>query len=337
LHPGDEALAALGAFRIPIPLPFPQAGGPINVVAVEEADGGVALFDTGIATPAGEAALAAGLAARGFRFEDVRRIFVTHGHVDHYGLATTLHERSGAAVFVHPADRWKIAAPSPWEALAPRYRAFALRAGVDAAGIRAMLAFAHGEERFVRRFPGRTGELREGMRLSFARCEATVLEMPGHTPGLVCALLEAPGAGRILVADDMLLEHVSPNPILEILDDGSRFRALPAYFRSLARLDAMELDWIVPGHGACFSSHGQVIAGLRDFYARRMERIHAAVPPEGATPFELLPAIFRQIGPLELFFMLSELLGNLDLLEDAGRVHGAVEAGRLRYWRTDHP
>lgn len=333
MHPGDEALAALGALRIPIPIPFPQAGGPVNVVAVEEAGGGIALFDTGICTPGALATLEEGLAAAGWSLADVRRIFVTHGHIDHYGSAQTIHDRSGAAVFVHPADRWKIAGPSPWDELAPRYQAFATKAGVGEAGIREMLAFARAEERFVRRFAGPLGELQEGMRLSFARCSAEILHMPGHTPGLVCALLEG-GGRRILVADDMLLEHVSPNPILEILDDGSRFRALPTYFESLARLEQLQLDWIVPGHADCFPDHRRVIAGLRTFYDRRMERLRAAVPPEGAAPFELIPAVFRRVEPFELFFVLSELLGNLDLLEDAGRVRCAEQDGRLRYWRT---
>ena len=97
-----------------IPVPFADAGGPVNVYAIEERDGGFALFDTGVGTEEGEATLRAGLAAVGLRIADLRRILVSHGHVDHYGMAEVLAQESGAPVYVHPADRDKVAAPNPW-------------------------------------------------------------------------------------------------------------------------------------------------------------------------------------------------------------------------------
>ena len=44
------ALTRLGVHRIPVPVPFPEAGGPANVYVIEEEGGGVALFDAGIGT-----------------------------------------------------------------------------------------------------------------------------------------------------------------------------------------------------------------------------------------------------------------------------------------------
>ena len=46
----DSGLARLGVFRIPVPVPFPEAGGPANVYVIEEEGGGVALFDAGFGT-----------------------------------------------------------------------------------------------------------------------------------------------------------------------------------------------------------------------------------------------------------------------------------------------
>ena len=67
-------LLELGIHRIECPVPFAQAGGPANVYLIEEADGGVALFDSGIGTPDGEKAVREGFAKLGYRFGDVRRI-----------------------------------------------------------------------------------------------------------------------------------------------------------------------------------------------------------------------------------------------------------------------
>src|SRR5574340_588925 len=90
----DAALAELGVHRVPIPIPFPQAGGPVNVYLVEEAGGGLLLFDSGLGTPEAQAALEAGFRALGRRFDEVTRIVVSHGHVDHYGAARFVQERS---------------------------------------------------------------------------------------------------------------------------------------------------------------------------------------------------------------------------------------------------
>src|SRR5437764_738671 len=91
------ALASLGIHRISVPVPFADAGGPVNVYAIEE-DDGFSLFDSGTGTPEGEAALREGLARSGLAIPSLRRVILSHGHVDHYGNAQVLVEESGAKV-----------------------------------------------------------------------------------------------------------------------------------------------------------------------------------------------------------------------------------------------
>src|SRR5512139_752310 len=120
----EADLADLGVFRVPVPVPFPQAGGPVNLYLVEDAGGGVLLFDAGLGSDEGMAAVEAGFRRLGRRFEEVTRIVVSHGHVDHFGAARWIQERAGGAppVFAHPADQPKITEAGPrWKELAPRY------------------------------------------------------------------------------------------------------------------------------------------------------------------------------------------------------------------------
>ncbi len=93
-----SSLAALGVHRVPVPVPFAEAGGPANVYVIEEDGGGLALFDAGIGTREGRDALLAGFRALGRSLGEVRRIFVSHGHIDHYGYARAAQEESGAPV-----------------------------------------------------------------------------------------------------------------------------------------------------------------------------------------------------------------------------------------------
>lgn len=345
---GDAAIANLGVHRVPVPIPFPQAGGPVNVVVVEEEGGGIALFDSGLGTDDAEGALRAGLASLGYRYEDVRRIFITHGHIDHYGLARKVRDASRAEVFVHPRDRAKVALPVHWFEAKDRHAAYLDRCGVDRRSVEEMLGTAALQEQLAGRLEDPIGDLAEGQRLVFARCEATILEAPGHTPGLVCALLRRKGAptwderyprgasgveAPVLLANDHLLEKVSPNPIFEVMPDGERFRALPTYFESLARVRALDLSWVIPGHDACFQDHRRIIDGLVAFYDRRQAKIFGFLPPEGATPMDLVRSIFPQATPFDTFLMMGEILGNLDRLEEKGRAGMIEKGGKMRWYR----
>ena len=109
---GDAVLRALGIHRLAMPVPFADAGGPVNAYAIRDRRGGVVLFDTGIGTPEGIAALETGSSAAGLDLRRCTQILVSHGHVDHCGNAQLLAERSNAPVGVHPGDHDKVVGDS---------------------------------------------------------------------------------------------------------------------------------------------------------------------------------------------------------------------------------
>lgn len=82
-------------------------------------------------------------------------ILLTHGHFDHVEAVKALAEKTGAPVYLHPAD---LALP-PW---------------------------------LTRPLP-ETLPLSDGQRLSFDGMELEVLHTPGHTPGGVCFLWGSEG------------------------------------------------------------------------------------------------------------------------------------------------
>jgi glyoxylase-like metal-dependent hydrolase (beta-lactamase superfamily II) len=63
---------------------------------------GCVLVDTG--NPGKADRILERLAKRGVAPDDIRLILVTHGHVDHFGSAAELRERTGAPVAVHALD-----------------------------------------------------------------------------------------------------------------------------------------------------------------------------------------------------------------------------------------
>ncbi|MGC3999699.1 MAG: MBL fold metallo-hydrolase [Anaeromyxobacter sp.] len=312
----EADLPALGVHRIPVPVPFVQAGGPVNVYLVEEADGGLLMVDAGLGSEPAQAALTAGFAALGRRFDEVRRILVTHGHVDHYGAARFVQERHGGEVpvFAHAADIPKISEAGPrWSELAPRYAAYLARLGMPPDVLAVVAKEGDHGFRLARRIP-RVEPIGEGARLTTRHLELEVLHMPGHTPGLLCLYDRA---RRLFISDDHLLQKVSPNPLIDLGPGGEEgwFQPLLAYVSSVGRMRALEIDLVLPGHGPPFSGHREVIDGLLGFYGKRQGRIREALAAAPLTPYEVSRALFPSARPGDVFLTLSETMANLELLE----------------------
>jgi glyoxylase-like metal-dependent hydrolase (beta-lactamase superfamily II) len=319
----DGALVALGIHRLEIPVPFIEAGGPANAYAIEDADGRWTLFDTGIGTSDGIAALRGQASEHGVDLRRLSRIVVSHGHLDHFGNAQLLSEESGARVFIHEADVEKIVGDARFATLLRRHRAYFLSAlGVPVDVLDQVQANADKQTsssvRHVER--ARLGTLHDGEVLEFKHFSATVRHLPGHTPGLVCLHAERE---RIFFADDHVLARVSPNPLLDLSqgEGATKFRALARYLEGAKWVRDLELEAVLPGHGKAFTGHRELLDGLFAFYGVRQQKLLAAIKTQGdASVYELLPALFPRREAWRLVLMLSEVLANLEVMEDRGLV-----------------
>lgn len=329
LPDGDRVLRGLGIHRLSMPVPFVDAGGPVNAYAIEDGHLGLAFFDTGIGTAEGVEALHAGARAAGLELRHCTQIFVSHGHVDHCGNAQLLSELGGAPVRVHPGDMEKVVGESVWETRAPVYAAFLRRQGVPEEQLPVLAAMGRHTGKFSRRVDAsRALPLIEGERFRVGKLRLEVLHLPGHTPGLVCLWNSE---HRLLFADDHLLARISPNPFLELVDERTTRRALVQYMHSIQRVRALDVDWVLPGHGAPFQGHRAAIDSLIRFIGRRQDKVLASLAADPRTPVELSDALFGpQQGP-RLYLTLSEVVGNLEVLEDAGRVRRLAD-GPVERW-----
>ncbi len=314
----DGRLRALGIHRFALPIPFKTAGGPVNACAIENEDGTLTLFDTGLGTRTAKAALRQGFDEAGLLLERVSRIVVSHGHIDHFGGAREVAARSGAKVFIHGADATKVLAAHPPAERSALFVSLFEKLGMPPALMQAMARAYEATEPLGERLAS-VEPLSPGARLTFKRFEAEVLHCPGHTPGLVC--LHAP-AERLLLSDDHLLQRVSPNPLLDFGPSGEAgsFRALERYLESVGRVRALDLDLVVPGHGEPFSGHRDVIDRLFAFLETRQGKLAAEAAREPRTTLELVEFTFGPPDPAQAFLMVSEILGNLEVLESRGAI-----------------
>lgn len=305
---------------IPIALPTPYPVGPVNAYLLPGPP--VTLVDCGPKTEETLAALRNGLAAAGSGLERIERLVITHGHMDHFGLAATVAAASGAEVCAHQDGLRKLAGD---RSFVEPMRAMIAGAGLSASVTDAMLDV-------LRRYRGQfdpvtpTRLLDDGDLLPMADGPLEVLHTPGHAQGHIC--LKNGGA---LISGDLLLEEISPNPLVEFDGNGNRIHTLPALLRSLQRIAALEPAIAYPGHGDPIPDPARRARELLLHHEARKERLAQMLAGRAWTLRELAAVWFPDLGPANLILGLSEVLGHLDLIETDG--HLAVERrnGVLHY------
>jgi glyoxylase-like metal-dependent hydrolase (beta-lactamase superfamily II) len=330
-------LRSLGIWRIETPTPFPQVPtANAWLVAGDE----LTVIDTGSSWRKAWEVFQARVKEAGFAVSDIRRILVTHGHPDHAGLARAIAKRSGARVFIHEEDAFKVTHVSDERAraLAERYALYYRHLGMPASFIEYMNQVTIGTLE-MRDVVDKVEILHGGDRFDFGRFSLEVVACPGHTPGCTCFHI---AEARVLFSGDHLLPKISPNPVLELgpeEEDSTwegKFKSLVSYVSSLERTRALDLEAVLPGHGDPFTDHRRLIDELNRFHEIRQHRILQVMRAGEATVYELARQIFPGCQRIELFLSVSEIVGHLEVLEEEGKVERDFKEGRL-YFRATEP
>ena len=176
----------------------------------------------------------------------------------------------------------------------------------------------------------RTGAIAPGERFRGRHVQLQAIHAPGHTPGLV-VLYDA--EHRLLLSGDHLLEHISPNPLIDLgpEDAPGWFRPLVAYEESIRAVRELEVDAVLPGHAAPFAGHRRVIDTLLAFQRRRQERLRGLLRGGPRTPWELARELFPKSGATDAFLTLSETVANLEVLEARGEAVCLADPEPWRY------
>ncbi|MDD5543237.1 MAG: MBL fold metallo-hydrolase [Acidobacteriia bacterium] len=314
----------LPLYRVIVPTPFHV--GPINVYVITEPE--VVLIDVGPKTEEARGVLKRGLESLGLSFSKVRKIFITHGHPDHYGLAAEVAHQAGAGLFASPLDSAEFqhrTDPGFYERM---YRE--AEVPVDAVNqfedqYRYILSMTDPVPTFTPVLEGQT-----------LLCGDEILEVihtPGHTPGSVCFFLRGLG---LLIAADTVIKRITPNPILneDPIRPGQRFPSLMSYLSSLEKLRRLRPRQVCSGHGDDVEAFDTLFEAIIHHHDKRQSRILELLGDRKKTVWALARELFPQVDSSGLFLALSEAYAHADYLEAEGKIRGVDRDGVRRLERV---
>lgn len=275
-----------------------------------ELSGGLALFDTGPPTPEGVACLKGSV-----DFARLKYLFITHCHVDHYGLANFVLKNSNAEVYIPRSDSIKfirhLERVGGIGTLLHRYGFSSDFADQLRESFERNKIFPTTPERY--RVVEESDELKE-LGVSWLSC-------PGHTQSDLVYLF-----GEYAVTGDILLRNIFQAPLLDIdleTFDG-RFRNYDAYCNSLINLAKLRGFKIMPGHRQYVKGVDSAII----FYAKTLlQRAIQLQPLKTLALNEIIDRLFKgkQEDPFFVYLKISEIIFMLDFLEKPDLLKASLE------------
>ncbi len=322
--------------RIQVPIPFPLQS--VNCWYIS--DSIPTLIDAGINTEEGFEVVKEAVSAVGGTIEGIRRIILTHCHLDHMGLAGRLSQVYGAEVHIHQWDRNKIVRGSrqEFDERLGIYREFFLEAGIERNLAEDMIrGFLPRLEKF---FSPLTDEkpLHGGEVFPFDDFELEVIHTPGHSPGSVCLYNRR---DEVLFSGDTLLEEITSNPVVELKapEENHGYRSLVEFETTLKRLKELSVITVLPGHGAPYTRHAHRVEELQNHHKARTRQVleilaaNQREQPEahGMTELMVCKQLFPSLNGMDIFLGLSEARAHLEWLEKRGLVSFAIRDGHRVY------
>lgn len=283
------------------------------------------LVDAGVATDATRAELVDGLDAFDRSLADVDRIFVTHWHYDHAGLAGEIQAASGATVHVHEADAPLVAGDddSLFEERGLQREKFAAW-GVPDDPREELLAFLdghadlRGQDADVAAFTG-------GATFDVNGYELEAVHLPGHAAGHTAFAFTAADGSRRAFVGDAILPKYTPNV------GGADVRVespLAQYVGSL--VTAVERDWdaALPGHRDPIDAPSERARVIVDHHRDRTANVVDVLRTRGSADAWTVSAdLFGDLSSIHILHGPGEAYAHLDHLES----HGIVERDGRAY------
>jgi glyoxylase-like metal-dependent hydrolase (beta-lactamase superfamily II) len=313
---------------------MPMAGAltHINVWAIDDGDGW-AIVDTGLQNPETAAAwpvLNAGALGR----RPITRVFGTHMHPDHVGMAGWLTRHFDCRLWMTRLEYLTcrmLVADTGREAPADGVD-FYRRAGWDGDAIEQYRARFGGFGKAIYRLPDSYRRIVDGERIRIGGNEWVVVVGSGHSPEHAC--LYCP-ALQLLISGDQVLPRISSN--VSVFPTEPDADPLGEWLASLERIEAIVPDdvLVMPAHNEPFRGLHSRLRSLTNGHLRGLERMRKALA-EPKRVVDLFGTLFaRKVhgDPHLLGMATGECMAHLNHLVCRGEVQARADDAGVDWYR----
>ena len=328
---GQTLEVAPGVHWIRMPLPY--ALNHINLWALDDGDGW-ALVDTGTRTDE-TAAVWRELFANAPDDRPLTRVFVTHMHPDHVGMAGWLTRKFGVRLWMTRLEylSCRVMVSDTGREAPPDAIEFCRRAGWSEVAIETYRARFGNFGKHIHALPDSFRRLRDGEALRIGGHDWRVVVGSGHSPEHAC--LYCP-ALKVLISGDQVLPRISSNVSVHPTEPDAD--PMSDWLDSLARLRRELPDdvLVLPAHNEAFRGlHARIDALQRgqETALRRLRRTLA----EPRRVIDVFGALFaRPIGDAGaglLGMATGEAVACLNHLMQRGEVGRSIDAEGVAWYR----
>lgn len=318
---------AAGVFRLVLPLPFPGLES-VNCYLLAD-DDGPTLVDCGLSDPAledgGWPHLVGSLAALEVSPSDIKRLVITHVHIDHYGLAARVREESGCEVVFHSGSDDDLEVLRDPGAVTARLRATLVDHGVPEEELDELTSYEDWRG-YVHDVIDPDVWLEGGETLEIGARRWLVVHTPGHARGHICLYDEVNG---LMITGDHLLPSITPHI------DFRRGEGDPLgdFLGSLQRVEGLAPKIVLPGHGHPFEDGAERARVTARHHDRRLGAILQVIRRQACTASAITEEIFSgQLFNFQKRLALGEALAHLHYLRARGEIERfRGEAGTFLY------
>ncbi|SER24736.1 MBL fold metallo-hydrolase [Natrinema salaciae] len=274
------------------------------------------LIDTGDWMATTREQLEAALAERDLAFADVDRIFLTHWHHDHCGLAGEIQAESGAEVYVHAADAPLVEGDEDaWNAMHDRQKRYFEEWGMPEDDQAALLERMVDGETTVET-PTVTA-FEDGETFAVADTELEVVHTSGHAAGLSMFRAEFDGQRQVFSGDALLPVYTPNVGGADVRVD----RPLERYLRALQEIVDAGYDRAWPGHRDPIDDPADRARHIIDHHEERSWRVLDALDRLGPCDTWTVSAdLFGDLEGIHILHGPGESYAHLEHLERAGTV-----------------
>jgi len=256
---------------------------------------------------------------------DIKRILITHGHIDHFGGLAQILDQVDAQVGIHILDRRVVAAHQERVIVATKaLRVFLQQAGVDPQMQASLMKWYGFSKKNVRSvdvdFLLEDGQELDGMRF---------VHTPGHCSGQVCIIL-----GNVVLSADHVLSRTTPHQAPESI---TAYTGLGHYLESLEKLRQIPgFDLALGGHEDPIDDVYKRIDRIHASHLRKLDKVRAVIQNADApaTICEIEQAMYPAVEGFHVLLAMEEVGAHVEYLYQRGDL-AACNLEELE--KEDHP